>query len=675
MGMLLVALTFAVYQPVWHAGFIWDDDSFLTNNPVIKAGNGLYRLWFTVATPDYFPLTSSTLWLEWHLWGKHALGYHLVNVLLHALSAVLLWRILLRLKIPGAWVGAALFALHPVNVESVAWITERKNTLCMFFYLCAILAWMKDEDGEKKGWYVWAWVAFTLALLSKTAATPLPLVLLGLAWWRRGRIRWKDLRRTGPFFAIAAVLAVVTVWFQYHQSIGQEVVRSDNLWSRLAGAGWAVWFYFYKTVLPLNLMFVYPRWRIDAHNVLSYVPLVLLIVLFVVLWQYRRSWGKGLFCALSYDVLLLLPVLGFLNIYFMKYSLVADHWQYFAMIGPLVLAGALLARKPVVAGLVLVALCGLTWKQCGMYANAETLWRTTVKQNPGSWMAHYCLAHAVGAEGRNDEAIAEFKKGIQLKPDIPEAHMDLALACRRKGDMTAAISQYEKALKLKADLPEACNGLALVLDSVGRRDEAVSNLLTALKYKPDYDEPHYNLGLIYLHQDRVADAIAQFKAALQINPQHDKALANLGIALARQGRLDEAIHCYQDAIALMPTNAYAHNALGQALEDKNQFADAAVQYADAIAAQPDLADAREHLGAILIMQGKFSDAEEHLTQALKLKPDLPSAHFNLGVVLAHFGQTNEAAGHFRAALRLHPSPDMAAQIKIRLQLLHESESQ
>jgi protein O-mannosyl-transferase len=429
--LLLAVATFLAYQPVWHAGFIWDDDELLTNNPVVKSAAGLYRPWFTASTLDYYPMTFSMWWLEWRLWANHPLGYHLVNVLLHALSAILLWRVLLRLNLPGALLAAAIFALHPVNVESVAWISEGKNTLSMFFYAGTLLCWLKFEESGGRRWHGLALAGFALALFSKSAVAPLPVVLLGIAWWRRGRVGWKDIRQVVPFFVMAAAVCWVTVWFHYHRAMGSGVVRTDGFWSRLAGAGWAVWFYLYKALLPLNLIFVYPRWQIDARNVAIYIPLVLLAAAFVLCWRYRRGWGKALFFGLAYFVVMLLPILGFLNIYYMRYSLVADHWEYFAIIGPIALAAAII-RKPVLAAAFLLALGVLTWKQCGIYANAETLWRATLARNPGSTIAQNNLSAALLANGQVDEALLHSEAVLATHPDDATAQGDLGYGLLKK---------------------------------------------------------------------------------------------------------------------------------------------------------------------------------------------------------------------------------------------------
>jgi hypothetical protein len=462
LGLSLVVVTLIAYGPALHAGFVWDDDQNVTDNWVIKRADGLHRLWFTASTVDYYPMTFSLFWLEWRLWANHAPGYHLVNVLLHAFSAVLLWRVLLRLKIPGALLAAALFALHPVNVESVAWISERKNTLCMFFYAGTLLCWLKYDDSGRGRWYGLALAAFALALLSKTAVTPLPLVLLGMAWWRHGRVGWEDVRRVVPFFVMAAALGLVTVWFQNYHLITHDIVRTDGFWSRLAGAGWAVWFYLYKAALPLNLIFVYPRWQIDAGNVLSYIPLLLLAAAFVLCWRRQGGWGKALFFGLGYFVVMLLPILGFINVYYMRYSLVADHWEYFAIIGPIVLA-AIIIRRPVVAAALLMALGALTWTQCGMYTDANTLWQTTIRRNPNCWIANNNLAIRLSRAGCTAEAIPYFQKALEIRPADAASQYNLGSGHMVLGQMEEAMLHYQKALEIQPDYLVAQNQLAWLL--------------------------------------------------------------------------------------------------------------------------------------------------------------------------------------------------------------------
>lgn len=577
--LFLLAITFVAYQPVWHAGFIWDDDSFLTNNTVIRDPHGLYRLWFTASTPDYFPLTSSMLWLEWRIWGSNPLGYHLVNVLLHALSAVLLWRVIQRLRIPGAILAAALFALHPVNVESVAWITERKNTLAMFFYLATLPAWLKFEDSGRRRWYGLALAAFALALLSKTAVVPLPIVLLAIAWWRRGRIGWQDARRIAPFLVIAAALGLVTVWFQSQKAIGPDVVRTDDFWSRLAGAGWAVWFYLYKAVLPLKLAFIYPRWQNDPRNLWSYVPLALLVATLVLCWRLRRSWSRAVFFALAYFVLLLLPVLGFVNIYFMRYSLVADHWQYFAIIGPVALAAAWI-RNPALAAAILLVLGALTWRQCGDYVDEETLWQATLRLNPECWVAHGNLGDMLAQKGMADQAIGQYQTALRLQPDYAVGHNNLGIALGRKGRTDDAIAEFQRAVELDPKYAAARNNLGNSLLEKGRADEAIIQYQQALQLKPGDGFAHVNLGIAFQKTGRAGEAISQYEKALELLPGQQEAETDLAWLLAtckedalRNGRKAVDLARQADAQSGGENPTVLHT-LAAALAETGQFDDA-----------------------------------------------------------------------------------------------------
>ena len=500
--LFLVAATLIAYLPVWHAGFIWDDDILLTANPLIKDPHGWWRFWVTTRTPDYFPVFSSTFWLEWRLWGMNATGYHVTNVLLHASSAILLWRVLARLKIPGAKLASAVFALHPVNVASVAWIAELKNTLSFFFFALSLLGYLKFEDTNLGRWYWISAGAFVLALLSKTAAAPLPFVLLGIAWWRRGRVEWKDIFRSAAFFGVAGALALITIWFQYHNAIRHDIVRTDGLGSRLAVAGRAVWFYFFKALFPLNLIPIYPRWNTGAVTMISFVPGLLLVAVFFACWLYRAKWGKPFLLGLGYFVVMLLPVLGFLDISFFRYSLVADHYQYFAIVGVIALASAGITAvlnpfpkgKIFFCGALLLLLGVLTWRQADVYGGAETFWRTTLAGNPDSAVAYDGLGYVLLQNGKADDALEHFQKALQINPDYAQAHYNLGRVLFQNGDVDGAIPQFQKALQINPDYAQAHNNLGGALLLKGNVDEAIPHFQKALQINPNNAEAHYNLG-------------------------------------------------------------------------------------------------------------------------------------------------------------------------------------
>jgi protein O-mannosyl-transferase len=590
---LIVVVTLLAYLPALRAGFVWDDDVMLTANSVIRARDGLWSIWFTTRLPDYFPLTSSSLWLEWRLWDLHPAGYHIVNVLLHAFSSVVLWRVLRRLSIPGAWVAALVFALHPVNVESVAWVAERKNTLAIFFYLLALLTYLKFEHLSESGaepsrargpricWYGLSLAMYLLALLSKTAVVPLPLVLLGCAWWQRRRIAASDLWRSVPFFAVALLLGLVTISFRC-----REVVNTYGFAARLAGAGWSVWFYLYKALWPVNLAFVYPRWEIDAHSRAAFLPFAGLALVLFLFWRGRRTWGRpGLF-ALAYYVLMLLPVLGFVNVYFMKYSLVADHWQYFSLIGIIALViGLMRSRLPnrafngLAAALVLV-LAPLTWRQAATYADEQTLWRATLANNPQAWLAHGVLGDLATSHGNFPEAAAHYAEVLRLRPGDATAHFKLGNVLAQQLKLAEAIEHYGAALQSKHDFPEVHYRLGLALLQQGHPLDAQLPLTAAVRYQPANVEARAALAHALAHGGRITEAIEEYRETLRHAPDWPSVLNNLAWILSahpdatvRNG--PEAVRLATRACALTgQTNISALGTLAAAYAEAGQFTNA-----------------------------------------------------------------------------------------------------
>ena len=401
---LIILLTILAYLPAMRGGFFWDDYVLITDSPMVKAHNGLYRFWFTTEASDYYPLTSSLLWLEWRLWGNNASGYHVVNVLLHAISAVLVWLVLRRLRIPRAWLVALIFAVHPVNVATAGWISEQKTTLSMVFYAVAILLYLEFDEGRHWRWYGLSLAAFLLALLSKSAVVMLPVVLLGCVWWTRGRVQRRDIACSLPFFAFSLLAGVSTVWFQYGNAMHWRTVRTADFDGRLATAGWLPWFYFFKAVLPFDLNVIYPKWEIGPGRLISWLPGVLLIGCFLVFLRERKSWGGAALFGFGYFTVTLFPVLGFFDQAFYRFSLVADHWQYYSIVGVIALGVAAGERicckitggggssvKAVASVVVLTALIAATWTRASLYADAETLWRDTIAKNPNARAARYDL--------------------------------------------------------------------------------------------------------------------------------------------------------------------------------------------------------------------------------------------------------------------------------------------
>jgi tetratricopeptide (TPR) repeat protein len=645
-ALLLLAFAFIAYTRVFGAGFIWDDESHLTQNPCVIGPLGLKEIW-TTAQAVYYPLVLTTFWALHKFAGLNPLPYHALNVLLHAVSAILLWRVLRLVEVRGAWLGAALWALHPVMVQSVAWVTELKNTQSCVFYLLSILFFLKWDDREagsrlaERGtadrrslFFVLSLLFFLLATLSKTSVVMLPFVLGLCIWWRRGRIRWPDTVPLAPFGLISLLASAWTIWEQrFHaRAVGPDWTQTFP--ERLIIGGKAIWFYLGKLAWPHPLIFIYPRWDVHSSRVVSYFPLVAAIVGLVALCFIHAKWSRAVLFAAAYYVVSLFPVLGFFSVYFFRYSFVSDHFQYLASMGPLALAAAAIATllgrfgetpdhfvsEPhplpgssgtiassrlrlvlisVLCGIVLVSLGFLTWRQTVEYHNLFALYTATLKKNPGCWMAHYNLGIALSKQGEADQAIDHYRQAVALRPDYAEAHYNLGRLLVEHGQLADAIAHYERAAAIDPADAEAQNNLGVTLFGIGRIDDAIAHYQKALDIRPQYAEASCNLANALIAKDDLDGAIGRYKACLAAIPDHEEAQYNLASALLRQGRMDEAIFEYQKVLQIHPESADGHANLGIAWLAKGRAGDAIAEYTKALQISPENLAALSNLAWLL----------------------------------------------------------------------------
>ncbi len=552
-----------------HGGVLWDDGALIFENRLVRAWDGLTGIW---AGTQPWVLTQSMQWLQWRLWEDSTTGYHLVNEMLHGAAAIVMWRVLRRLAVPGAFVVAALFAVHPVAAASVGWVSEQKNTLSLLLFAITILAWLRFEAGEGRWLYGIALATFLLALLAKTSVVMGPVVLLGLAWYQRGNVTAVDVRRTLPFFALALALGLVTVYVQHASG---PLARDADLAARLAAAAWCIWFYLFKALAPVQLAMIYPRWQVSAAHPVAWLPLVALLAVLGLAWWRRDGWGRAVLAGLGYMVVILLPVLGLIPMTYHQHSLVADHLAYPALIAPLALfVGAVAtavgrarrARDAGAAGVVLAVLAVgtlalLTWQRAHVYQDARTLWTDSLAVNPEAWAAHGNLALALSDQGALGEAKTHYREALRLKPDYAIAHNNLGLVLAREGDETAAADHYQRAIALNAAYAEAHSNLGNLRRLQGRLEEAEAFARRALAIDPDYAQVYNNLGLVVAAQGRHEEAIGHYHAATQLRPDLVEPHHNRGISLLSEGRLGEAAVAFQAALALAPDSTATRQGL------------------------------------------------------------------------------------------------------------------
>ena len=576
-ALILAAVTIVVYRPAWNGGFLWDDDVYITNNELLTAPDGLRRIWFSLDSPSqYFPLVYTTFRIEHGLWGLNSTGYHWVNLVLHVANALLVWLVLARLKVPGAWLAGAIFALHPVQVESVAWITERKNVLMGFFFLLTLLAWIAFVDGKtKRRWvfYGLAVILYLFALSAKTTACTLPAALFLILWLQRKPIDWKRIIQIIPFLVLGIAMGVLAMWWEhYHQGTSRAVFAFLSPIERVLVASRAIWFYLSKLIWPSNLTFIYPRWDIAPTHLLNYAWLLATVIVCAGICFLRRYTGRSVEVASAFFLATLSPVLGFIMLYTFRYTFVADHYQYLACIGPIALASAGLVNladafknsRTLILGealCVVALLATLTWRQAAMYGNIETLWRTTLARNPSCWMAHNNLGIILFGKGQLDDAIAHYRTTLEMQPDFGDADYNLGTALLGKGQVDEAIFYCDKAVRMQPNDPDAQVALANALLQGRRIDDAIVHYQKAAAIRPGYFLARFGLGHALLEKGKLDAAIENSRAALLIQPNDADCHTILATALDEKGQSAEAIGHYEKALEISPQSVSALNNL------------------------------------------------------------------------------------------------------------------
>src|SRR6059058_5151340 len=572
-AIVLLLVVFLVYARVGAAGFIWDDESHLTQNPCIIGPLGLADIW-TSASAVYYPLVLTTFWLLHHFVGLNPLPYHVLNVAFHAVSALLLWRVLVQLGVRGAWLGAALWALHPVLVQSVAWITEMKNTQSALFYLLAISCFLESRDRKRNGIFYWLTIFFFVAAItSKPSTVMLPVVLALCLWWREGGIAQRDLRLFLPFILISLLASGWTIWEQkfHSHATGAEWVQTPL--QRILISADAIWFYLLKLIWPHPLIFVYSRWNVDPSRWLAWIPLVALLLAATALFIKRNTCLRPVTFAFAYFVITLFPVLDFFDVYFFRYSFVSDHFQYLASMGPLALAGAgvvtavekfaihrLRIQTAATLGILLI-LGALTFQKSAKYHDLITLYQATLAQNPKCWMAEYNLGLALKNQGQLDEAIAHYRRAINIWPDYVEAHYNLGGAYIEKGETDEVLAEYRRAIEIRPEEADSHNNYGSALRELNQFDQAESEYKRALSLRPQYLDAHLNLGSLLLQRGRTGEAIANLEAARRLQPNDATTHVTLALALMKNRQTGEAVSELNRALQLAPEKVSALNIL------------------------------------------------------------------------------------------------------------------
>ena len=707
LGVAVIGVLIGVcYYPALFGDFVWDDVIF-SEEPVIHAWSGLKSIWFSPADirneGHYWPIVYTTFYLEHKLWGLAPAGYHAVNMVLYFVNSLLVWRLMTRLAVPGAWLIAAVFAVHPLHVESVAWIIERKDLLSGLFYLGAVLAWLRFLDAPNLARYIATLLLFVAGLLSKTVVITLPAALLVLQWWRAGRLTWTDLLRVVPLLVVG--FAITLADFAYYTS-RESLDLGYSFAERVLIAGRALWFYAAKLVWPTDLAVIHPLWQVDVTDFVGWTYVAAAVALAAALWFARRWIGRGPLAAALFFAVTLSPVLGFIDFGYMQFSFVADRFQYLAGIGViavLIAAAACAAhRLPAaarqaaagLAGIVVVTFAVLSWHQAGIYKDEVALFSHIVALNPVARDAHLNLGSALLQAGRVEEGLAASRIAAEQRPDTPgpyanlgrglqaqgkyeeaeenlrraleidpkhlSALQNLAESYRKQDLAEQAVEAYARVLAIDTDYALAHAGLGHTLFTLGRHQEALRSMGRALEIHPELSMA----GALYLHMGRAAVELdrfdvaeAHFSRALALLPDSAEPLLGLANLRATQGRPEAAEDYRRRTREMFAGNPEALHNMAESLRKEGRLDDAIATYRQVIEIDPESAPGHAGLGIAYFQAGNHEVAIDNMTRSLELNPELavaPSLRLFTGHSLRELGRLEEADAQYQLALELEP---------------------
>lgn len=689
-GLILAALV--AFEPVRRSEFVgYDDNIYVTENPHAKAGltrQSIIWAFTTTHTGNWHPLTWLSHILDCKLFGLNPLWHHLVSLLFHIANTLLLFWLLkemTRAPWPSAFVAAA-FAVHPLHVESVAWIAERKDVLSSLFWFLTIAAYIRYAKRPNVVGFLPVILAFCLGLMAKPMLVTLPFVLLLLDYWPLQRFQWQRqieeqaLPLFAPFdityqkspnwylfcekiplFVLTGVSCVITYIVQ--QAAGAlEMMKTLSPNIRISNALISYSGYILKIIYPTRLAVLYP---LSVNAIYKWQAAVSLIVLIAISAGiiYMAGSRRYLIVGWLWYLGTLVPVIGLVQV---GSQAMADRYTYLPSIGIFIIVAwgsAELLTKwryqaislRILGGLLICVMVFCTRAQIRYWKSDFTLYQRALAVTRDNFIIHHNYGYCLSENGQPEEAIKHFTEALRIKPDYDKAHLNLGVVLASQGKLDEAIEHFNEALRINPGSAEAYCNLGSALNAQGKLGEAVVSYMEALRINPNLAEVHYNLGIIFIRLRSFDKAAVHLSEALRIKPDFTNALNKLGYALISQGKLDEAVSEYRKFLQRLPDSAETHNNLGIALAIQGKFNQAIEHFTEAIRLKPDFADAHRNLGFALTREGKLTEAIAHLTEAVRLNPDSALAHYFLGSALTNDGRIDEAKLHFEEALRIDPN--------------------